>query len=345
MTKLDGSFAKGIEALEAENLDGVRAAISAMDGAGGVDDLRRRYLAFMSVWLDEDATEELFEGAMADADALLEGGAGLTRGEDAARVVLDVADILMNFGEIEEPDHALRQLCERDDLGAVPASEARLLRAQVALDHFEDPEEALSLLDEADPSFHTDLGYVSLRAGVLGELEREDEAIDLLERNVAASEDIELRYQLGLMLDARGRSEQAVEHLLTVRRADLVTHGVDADQAVDPDESRDLKRRLEELLETLPDPVIKRLGRASIRVERWSSEDAVKGGADPRNGLRFEGKPDSEEADDGHVDAVVIHRDAIVAMIDDDDEILDVLTVGLVVEFDRFFGLELIPGV
>lgn len=345
MTKLGDIFAKGVAALEAEQLEGIREASAAMAKEGAKDDLRRRYLDFMAVWLDMEAGDDDFEAALADAESLLEQAIELDDPADAARIVLDVADIPLNLGELEEPEHALRQLSARSDLDTKPRSEARLLRAQLALDHFEDPEEALALLDAVDDSFHTDLGYISLRAAVLADLERGEQAIELLEASLAADDDVELRYQLGIMLREHGREDAAREQLLTVRRRDLVAYEVDESAPVDAGEARDLERYLEDVLDSLPNPVLERVGSTAIRVERWASEGAVTGGCDPRNSLRFEGQPDSDEADDGHVDAIVIHRDAVVALIDDDAEIIDALTLGLVEEFDRFFGLELIPGV
>ena len=346
MTKLEGIYAQGFEALEAGELTGVTASIEAAREAGAnTGDARIAYLEFMSVWLDESADEERMDTAFSTAEDILEQGVTLQPPDHAARVVLDIADIMLAFGSVDEAEHALRVLSERTDLSPEAGAEARLLRAQILLDHHEDAEEALVQLDEVDPSLHADTGYISVRAAVLGDLDRLDEAMSLLEQAVAADEtDTELHYQLGVMMRAAERFEDALVHLLTVRRQDLITYEVDEAAAVPPDEAQDLQRRLEDVLDTLPDPVIKRLGSAAIRVERWASEAAVKAGCDPRTSLCFEGQPDSDTEDDGHVDAVVIYRDAIIAQIEEDDEIIDALAVGLVEEFDRFFDLELIPG-
>jgi tetratricopeptide (TPR) repeat protein len=344
-TKLGDIFEKGYAALEAEDLDGVRAAMQAAVKSGvEEDDPRLRYLEFMSAWLDEASSEDELDEVFGGATDLLDRAGRLESSAEAARIVLDLADILIDIDEVDEAEHALRSLTERGDLEARPAGEARLLRAQVLLDKYEDPEEALALLDEVDASFAEDVGYVSLRAAVLLELDREADAIELLEREVARGGDVELRYQLGMVLRGAGQHDKAIEQLLVVREQDIARHDVDVDARLPPDEVSDLRRQLEDVLDTLPEPVLNRLATASIRVERWASEAAVRAGCDPRAALVFEGQPAGEDGE-GKVDAIVIYRDSIVAQIQVDDEIAEQLAFSLVDETDRFFDLELFPGV
>ncbi|PRQ04891.1 hypothetical protein ENSA5_04690 [Enhygromyxa salina] len=346
MTKLASIFGRGYAALEAEDLDSVQAAMAAaIEGGADENDARLRYLEFMSGWLDEGTTEEdiqeLFDGAGDLLDSALELGDAV----EAARIVLDLADILVSLGDADDAEQALQALSERDDLSPEAASEARLLRAQVLLDFHQDAEEALVALDGVHPGLHEDGGYVSLRAAVLAELERVDEAVELLEQAIARDDDTELRYQLGIMLREAGTHEAALDQLLTVRARDLATHEVDAARPVPADEAEDLRRHLEDMLDTLPEPVINRVAAAAIRVERWPSEAAVRDGCDPRTALAFEGQPAGDGDDDeGQVDALVLYRDAIVAQIESDEEIVEALALGLVEEFDRYFDLELIPG-
>ena len=101
---------------------------------------------------------------------------------------------------------------------------------------------------------------------------------------------------------------------------------------------------VEEVLESLPDPLITKVAQAQIRVERWAPESAIRAGSDPRAPLAFEGKLSDDDGHESHVDAIVVYRDAIVAWIEDDDEILDVIADGLAEEFHRYFNDELIPG-
>lgn len=345
MTKLASIFERAYTALEAEDIDGVQAQMAAAVDAGvDDDDPRLRYLEFMTGWLDEDASETELEQLFASTEGLLEAAVQLKDPSEAARISLDIADILISVGDIDEAEHALRALSERGDLSSETDSEARLLRAQVLLDHQEDPEEALNVLDGVHPSMHEDAGYVSLRAAVLVDLDRRPEGVELLKQAVAREDDTELRYQLGSILREGDDHEGALEHLLLVRERDLVTHEVALDEAVPAEEADDLRRHLEDVLDTLPEPVITRLAAAAIRVERWVGEEAVRSGCDPRTTLVFEGRPASDD-DEGQVDALVLFRDTIIALIEDDDAIIDVIALSLVEEFDRFFDLELIAGV
>jgi tetratricopeptide (TPR) repeat protein len=343
MTKLVNIFERAYAALEAEDIDGVQAAMAAaVDAGADEEDPRLRYLLFMTGWLDEDLSETELEELFVSINGLLEAAVTLEDPSEAARVALDIADILISVGEIDEAEHALRALSERADLSPESDSEARLLRAQVLLDHQEDPEEALAVLEGVHPSLHEDLGYVSLRAAVLVDLDRFSEGVELLKQALARDDDTELRYQLGTIL-READQPGALEHLLMVRERDLAAHEVDLADPVPADEAEDLRRHLEDVLETLPDPVLNRVASAAIRVERWVNEAAVRDGCDPRTALVFEGKP-ATDGGDGQVDAVVLFRDAIIALIEEDDAIIDAITLSLVEEFDRFFDLELIPG-
>jgi tetratricopeptide (TPR) repeat protein len=348
LTKLSSIFARGYAALEAEDLDGVQAAVAAAAEANAAeDDPRLRYLDFMSGWLDENTDERVLEASFVGLGELLDNASELEDPAEAARIVLDVVDIVVELGEIDDAEHALRTLMEREDLSPEATAEARLLHAQILMDFQEDAAEALETLDGINPSFHEDPGYVSLRAAVLLDLDRDDEAIELLEQAVERDDDVELRYQLGIILREAGRPQEALEHLLEVLRRDLERHEVKPERPVSGGEAADLRRHLEDVLDTLPEPVLNHVATAAIRVERWPSEEAVRAGCDPRAALSFEGRPAGEqgEDDEGQVDAMVLYRDAIVAQIEDDDEITDVLALGLVEEVDRFFELELFPGV
>ena len=251
---------------------------------------------------------------------------------------------------VAAPPEQVEALGDRVALGVIAerhrqliAGDARLAWASLVFEAQEDPAEALAILDEASDELRERSTYASLRAALYMELDRDDEAVELLEQALARDDETELHYQLGIVLRDLDRGEEAVEHLLTVRRRDIDENEVDAAAPVDADEAKDLRRSLEELLETLPDPVLKAVATASIRVERWPSEDAVREGCDPRAALAFEGVVDSDDAD-GHVDSLVIYRDVLIGAIDFDDDIVEVFAICLAEELDRFFDLELIPG-
>ncbi len=343
-TTLSSIFARGYQALESENLGDVRAAMEAAVDAGAADDdARFGYLRFMVTWLDEASSDEELDQLFGMTGDLIEGALKLAEGAEASRIVLDVAELLAQAGEMDDAEHALRALSERDDVEPELLGLACLLRASILLDHHEDPEEALAILETVPAVLAQDPGFMSLKAACLLELGCADEAVELLQSAVERNDDVELRYQLGVSLREVEREDEAIEQLLEVRRRDLANYEVDASKPVDDDEVEDLRRRLEDVLDTLPDPVIAKVASAPIRVERWASEDIVRAGADPRSPLAFAGQPGDDD-EDGELEALVVYRDAIVAQIEDDDEIVDVLALGLVEEFNRFFDLELIPG-
>jgi tetratricopeptide (TPR) repeat protein len=346
MTTTSSIFARGYAALEAEDLDEVRAAIDdALEAGIALTDPRVGYLEFMRTWLDESVEPEELDAMFATAAEVLTAALELEDATEAARICLDLSDLLAQAGELDDAEHALRTLSARGDLSPESLGAAVLLQASILLDHHEDPDEALSLLEQAPTSIREDAGYLSLRAATLIELDRGDEAIALLEAGIARKDEVELRYQLGLALRQIEREADAVEHLLEVRRRDLATYEVDVDAPVDADEIEDLRRQVEDVLDSLPEPLMARVASAPIRVERWVSEDAIRAGADPRAPIAFAGQPASGDDDEGALEALVIYRDAVVAQIDDDEEIIEVVALGFVEEFDRFFGVELIAGV
>lgn len=342
MSKIAQLFARGTAALEADNLEGLHAAVAETNNLAD-DDPRVRYLRFMAKWLDPETEEDELDELFGSLSEIVEGAGRLDDVREAGRIVLDLADVLVDLDEVDEAEHAIRELLEREGLDEQTDAEARLLQAQILMDFHEDVEEALALLDGVAPAMRERLGYVSLRAAVLLDLSREDEALALLHEALAREDHTELHYQLGMVLRQLGRGDDALEHLLTVRKRDLASNDVDVNEPVPDDEAADLGRYLEDVLDTLPEPVMQRIASAAIRVERWPDEAAVRNGVDPRTGLAFEGTPDTDEQD-GSVDALVIYRDVIVSQIDSDEEIVSALAMGLVEEVDRFFDLELFPG-
>lgn len=344
MTTPASIFARAYEALGSEDFATVHAAMENAVKAGvSEDDPRYRYLQFMIGWLDESASEEQLAALLENSGALIDDAVALADSSEAARITLDLADLLAQYGELDDVEHALRTLLERSDISPEADGEARMLRATILLDAHDDPEEALAILDGAHPSLHADADYVGLRAAVLADLERGEEAIELLRSTIGNPYDTELRYQLGFVLRENDRDDEALEHMLEVRRRDLAEHAVELDSPVASEEVEDLRRRMEDVLDTLPDAVMARIAAATIRVERWPSEAVVRAGADPRTVVAFEGEPASDDQE-GLVSALIIYRDALIAHIEDDEEIADALALALVEEVDRFFDLELVAG-
>jgi tetratricopeptide (TPR) repeat protein len=325
-------FEKAFAALEEGESEKASAGLEAAKRAGvAVDDPRYLHLQGLIAWAEGDIDE---------AAMLLE--QAVDAGPEDPRIYLDAGELLADLDELDGAESVFRRLLERDDLSVETRAEALMLLAQVRLDHMDsDPEEALELLDEVDASLQNDPGYVSLRAAALLNKGDVDPALALLEQAIAREDDVELRYQLGLACRAHGREEQGVAALLAVRAHDLREAGGDSTLPIPSDEIEDLRRRTEDVIDTLPDPILGLVASASIRVQRWIDEAHVRAGVDPRSAIAFEGTPASAEgAGDGELLGIVVFRDVLVDQIDDDDDIADALALGLLEELTRFFKLE-----
>ena len=338
-------FDQAFECFDQGDLEGVLGAMARLREADGIDegDPRLRFLELMVASEDDDRFEGDPEALLDEGRVVLDEATQIEEPRHALFVVLELGGLLAAAGEVDDAEHAIRTLVDREDLDQEGVDDARLAWASLVFEAQEDPAEALAILDAASDSLRQRSTYSSLRAALFMELDRDAEAVEELEQALARDDEAELHYQLGIILRDLDNEEAALEHLLTVRRRDLAEREGDPSAPVDPDEAEHLRRSLEELLETLPDPVLKTLATASIRVERWPSEAAVRAGGDPRAALAFEGAPDTEDAD-GHVDSLVIYRDVLIDAIDFDDDIVEVFAICLAEELDRFFDLELIPG-
>lgn len=344
---MDADLTAQLEAAHGEldngNIGAVRAAIdAALSGGADASDVRLLHLQAKHAWASDE-----FDDAVVLFERAIEG-----RPADP-RVYIDAGELFADLLDFDGAEDVLRSLLEREDieLDVEQAAEAKLLLAQARLSHIDgDPEEALELLDEIDASVHGDPAWLCVRAAALGALDRHGEAISMLTLAVDNEDDFdnrsELLYQLGLAHRAAGDEAKAVACLLEVRAQDISVAEAQVDVPIPADESEDLRRQLESLLETLPDPILKQIGTVPIRVERWVSEAQIRAGVDPRSALVFEGQPATPEGGGAaKADALVLFRDMIVASIETDDEIEDVLIEGMLDELSRFFDIEgLIPG-
>src|SRR5690606_17757875 len=113
VTNPSAIFARAHEALERDDLAGVRAAATEAAAAGvDEDDPRSRHLQFMLAWLDESTGDDEIEQLFADAGELLEAAAALSDANTAARIIIDITDALASAGEFDDAEHALRALSE-----------------------------------------------------------------------------------------------------------------------------------------------------------------------------------------------------------------------------------------
>lgn len=325
-------FERAFAALEEGETAQAEAALEeAMKAGIAADDPRCLHLQGLLAWA---------EGEVEDAAELLQQAVDAEPND--ARVYLDAGELLADLDELDAAEGVFRRLLARDDLAPETRAEGLMLLAQVRLDHFDsDPDEALELLDQVPAAQREDPGYVSLRAATLLSMGQVDEGLALIEAALAKTDDVELRYQLGLACRAHGRKEQAERELLAVRAHDLREAGSIVGAKVPEDEVEDLRRRTEDVMDTLPDPILPLVASVPIQVVRWIGEDHVRAGVDPRSAIAFEGTPaTAEDAGDGVLEAIVVFRDLLVDQIDDDEDIADALALGVLEELTRFFKLE-----
>lgn len=347
--ELAQTLERAFAALEIGDLDSVRRFADAARKAGIAGD--------SPDFLQLQALVAWAEGELDEAQGLFE--QAIEQNPTDPRVYIEAAELAADLMDFDAAEDVLRSLLEREDveLDTETAAETYLLLAQARLAHEDDdPEEALELLDEIDASLRGDPAWVSVRAAALGALGRHEEAVAELERGIAGLGDEdplsagELRYQLGLAHRALGNEDAATEVLLDLRRRDLAAFGVDPEAPLSTEERDDLRRLVEEVLESLPDPILKLVATAPIHVRRWISEDQVKAGADLRTPVLFEGQPaggsDEDDAEEPKLEGIIVFRDMLLAEIDEDEELADAIVEGLVEELDRFYDIEgLIPGI
>jgi hypothetical protein len=97
-------------------------------------------------------------------------------------------------------------------------------------------------------------------------------------------------------------------------------------------DAQELRSRLEDVFEQLPDPLLRLVAHAPITVQTRATEEQVKAGVDPRNVVAFCGtrKKGDEEAE---LTGIVIMRDLLPEADEDEDEGDDA------VETELFYGL------
>ena len=160
---------------------------------------------------------------------------------------------------------------------STPISGGNVLQLRIDDD---DPDEALEVLDEIADELRTHSAYLcTLGAALLG-ADRTEEAVEVLERAAASEpDDPEYTYQLAVALDAAGHQEKSVQKMLRVLELDTRdAGGLEEPSAADVDT---LKSTMEDVLEDLPDPLLKLVASAPIIVQARATEEQVKKGVNP----------------------------------------------------------------
>ncbi len=323
---------------------------------GGVDELVDRGLA-----ADEDGNVELAErildeaagrlgenhprvlhlaGRIAWAHGDMERATGFFQQATDAKpsrvdIYLDCARCLLLMEEDGHAEEQVRAALELPDLEPLAEGDARLLLSRIRLDD-DDPEEALELLEAIPEQLKERALYFSARADVLLELDRGDEALECLDKAVAAEpKDPDYHYQRGLTQQARGDVMGGAESLIRVLELEAELRGEAPEPT--PQEVSAFREELESAMAELPDPLLQLVGSVPIVVQATATPDQVRAGADPRSSVFFEGTPKLEDQD-AVLQRIVVARDVLLDEIEQEDEVSETLLVALVGEIADFFA-------
>jgi Flp pilus assembly protein TadD len=325
--EIDALIDRGLTAVEDEKLDEADEILEEARHLAGENHVRVLHLAGLLAWARDDL--EHATGYLMQATDL-----SPTRPD----IYLDCAECLFTVEEIEEAEAQTRAVLKIEGLPSEQADEARLLLAQLRLAD-DDPGEALEVLEEVDASRKDHPAFLSTRGAALLADEKFAEAVADLELAVQHEpQDADLHYQLGIALEYTGRIGPAREAMKRVLALDLEEWQDVGEELPAPDfgEMQELRSRLEDVLEELPDPALKLVAAAPITVQARATEEQVEQGVNPRSILGFLGTPKRDGAD-AKLDGIVVMRDLLLAEVGDDDEIEGELFEALMEEMQVFF--------
>lgn len=328
MSEIDTLIDRGLAAVEDENIEAATAALEQATAAAGEDNARVLHLRGLLAWAQDDlenATTTLLKAADLDAGR--------------PEIHFDCAECLYTMEEIEDAEEQVRKVLELSDVPGEQADDARLLLSQLRLTA-EDPAGALEALEAIDASRKEHPAYLGALGSALLADEQFDTAVATLRKALEHdAEDPDLHYQVGIALEAVGDlqgSRAAMLRVLELDEKDWADLGEDAPPPPDFAETQELRSRLEEVLEGLPDPVLKLVAAAPITVQARATAAQVGEGIDPRGTVVFLGSPKSDE-DEAELSGIVIMRDLVLTQVDDDDEIDEELFYSLLEQIQHFF--------
>lgn len=324
---LDSIVDRGLAAVDDDDLNTAENALEEAARIGGENHVRVLHLAGMVAW----------------AQGRLDQAAGyLMQAADAApedpQIYLDCAEcLLLHDQDLDEAEAAARAVLRLPGASTASTDQARLLLAQIRLAD-DDTDEALELLAGISEERKDDSAYLSTYGFVLMNSGRAREAADVLRRATEVDpEDPDVHYWYAQALDAVGDIEGSRAEMLRVLELDA-----EAAAELDPvsaEVAEDLRDQFESVLEEVPDRILKLVSNAPISVQARPTSDQVRAGADPRALVSFIGRPHTDDAD-ARLDSIVLMRDVLLDEIEGDDDIPELLMVGLVDELRRFFRLE-----
>ncbi len=328
MSEIDALIDRGLQAVEDENIEEAKAALDQAKAAVGENHVRVLHLRGLLAWAEDD---------LEHATGFLMQAADLA--PQRPDIYLDCAECLFSVEEIEEAEEQVRAVLGLDDVPAEQADDARLLLAQLRL-AADDAAEALEVLEGIDASRKEHPAFLGTRGAALLAAEQFEDAVTTLREALSHdADDSDIHYQLGIGLTAVGEVEEARATMVRVLKLDeREWQDLGEELPPEPDfaETQELRSRIEEVLEGLPDPVLKLVAATPITVQARASVPQVEGGVDPRASVVFLGSPKSDD-DEAELAGIVIMRDLVLAQVDDDDDIEEELFYGLLEQIQHFF--------
>jgi Flp pilus assembly protein TadD len=325
--EIDALIDRGLAAVEDDKLDEADEVLEEARHLAGENHVRVLHLAGLLAWARDD---------LEHATGFLMQAADMSPTQP--EIYLDCAECLFSVEEIEEAETQTRAVLRLENLPREQEDDARLLLAQLRLAD-DDPDEALEVLDGIDESRKDHPAFLSTRGIALSADEQFDEAVAVLQRAIDHEpEDADLHYQLGIALEYRGDIEASRKAMKRVLELDVAEWKDMGEELPPPDftETQELRSRLEDVLEELPDPVLKLVAAAPITVQARATEEQVEKGVNPRSLLGFLGTPHTDGTD-AQLEGIVVMRDLLLQQVDDDDEIESELFEALVEEMQLFF--------
>lgn len=328
MSEIDALIDRGLAAVEDENIEAATAVLEEATAKAGAEHARVLHLGGLLAWAQDD---------LENATTTLLKAADLESGRP--EIHFDCAECLYSMEEIEEAEDQVRKVLALPDVPGEQADDARLLLAQLRLSA-DDAKGALETLEAIDAARKVHPAYL----GALGAAQLADEQFDAAVATLRKAlehddEDADLHYQVGIALEAVGDDAGAREAMTIVLALDSDEWAELGDNAPpEPDfaETQELRSRLEEVLEGLPDPVLKLVAATPITVQSRATAEQVGNGIDPRGTVIFLGEPKSDE-DEAELKGIVVMRDLLLTQVDEDDEIDEELFYSLLEQIQHFF--------
>lgn len=328
VSDVDELIDRGLDAVEAEDLDKAERILDEAGTIAGENHVRVLHLAGMLAWA---------QGDLEHATGFLQQAADLA--PDRLEIYLDCAECLFLCDERSEAEANVRAGLALQGLAELQRSEANLLLSQLRLAD-DDPDEALEVLAGIADELRSHPAYLSTFGAALLGADRKEEAVEVLQKAAEAEpEDAEYRYQLAVALEGAGRRDDSVAEMLRVLALDIEDAGGAEDPS--PTDVEALRSTMEEVLEELPDPLLQLVASVPISVQARASEAQVRAGADPRAAVLFEGTPKSESAD-ATLERIVIVKDVVVDEVDDDDEVPSLLLFAMAEQIQEFFDRDIV---